>query len=161
MKVKRIVVFSIFVFTLFSLVGCASKSHNEENNQTSVIEESSLSNASEEMIKIIENYFRFMEQNDVKSMKSLFASKLRDLPEDGFNFDYIKKVEVNKIIEANENIDVYIDYINTDYGIPKEDIKIFEVSFNIHTNDGISKESSQKIALVKEDNKWLIFEMYR
>ncbi len=160
MKVKSIAYFSIFVFTLFSLISCTSKSNNEENIQTSISQENSFNN-NEEIINIIESYFKFMEENNIEAMENLFASKLKDLPQDGFNFDYIKKVEVNKIIEANENIDVYIDYINGDYGIPKEDIKIFEVSFNIHTNDNVSKESSQKIALVKENNKWLIFEMFR
>lgn len=158
------------VVSVFSLVGCSNKENNinNENNSPVIIKDNPNANentTSKEIENTIKEYFNSMEKHNVEDMKKLFTDKLSNLS-DTFDFDYVESVNINKISEANyndEGIKVYTNYIKEEYNISLDNIKIFEVSFNINTTEGTNEEGFQKFAFVKDENtsKWLICEMFR
>lgn len=163
MKFITVICLSIII-CFFSLLGC-SKSYSDTKNIPNKVEaenkdkQEEKENEKENLTKIIVSYFDAMESHDIEGIKSLFSDKSPSFGK--MDLSYIEEVSVKSIKDLSqddESLEVYINYINEEYGIKKENIRLFEVEFGIN-----SKEASQKIALIKEEEspKWLIAEMFR
>lgn len=161
MKFITVICLSIII-CFFSLLGC-SKSYSDAKDIPNKVEEDYKNDPDREerenLTKIIERYFEAIESHNIEGVKSLFSDKSPSF--DKMDLSYIEEVSVESIQSLNqddENLEVYINYINEEYGVKKDNIRLFEVEFSIN-----SKEASQKIALIKkeESSKWLIAEMFR
>ncbi|MEG0371270.1 MAG: DUF4829 domain-containing protein [Clostridium sp.] len=165
MKFKTTLCVSIFM--IFNLtIGCSSHKINNVNEPNTQVNQNQEA-ISVNITKVIEEYFDAMKNHNISNIGNLFMKRLSTKPED-FNFNYVNDVSINKIKEADYNdasVNMYKNFIIKEYTLEEDKVRIFEVVFTIKVEEGFDNElggeNIQKFALVKENNKWLICEMFR